>query len=124
MNATELTDRLIGDLKSSIIKRNSTPDLMTQVSNLGVGVKGDFLGALNPISFDAHLNILTQMLNLPSNKVDQVLSYIELNRNSIIEIIDELLHNSNIISLDNLEPVESLLREELDTLHRYSGSNF
>lgn len=122
MNATELTERLIEDLKSSILIRSTTDNILTQVNNLGIESPGNFVGALNVITFDAHLNILAQILSLPSNSAPTALNYLETNKDNVINLIDELLNNSNIILLDNLEPVEIILKDELNELHRYSGS--
>lgn len=123
MNANELVDRLIDDLKSSIAIRSSTPDIMTQVDNIGTGVNGNFIGALNTITFDNHLNIVSQLLNLPSNKPHEVLEYIDGGKDNLIKLVDNMLTNSDLVSLDDMQPVANILKDQLNELHRYSASN-
>lgn len=130
MNGIQLTERFIEDLQRSIEIRNSVPDVLTQVkqTNSDSDNLGDFVPALNAISFDAHLPIVVGLINssghsagVDANNISGVLEYVTENREQISENIQNILDNDNFISVDDGKPISGFLVEELNTLHSYSG---
>ncbi len=133
MNGIQLTERLIQDVKQSIEIRNSVPDIHTQIKNISESGTdmGDFVGALNTISFDGHLRIVANLINIPSEDVVKYDPHnIEVFLNSLIEHrekigqhIQNMLDNKDFVSLDDLKPVSEILIEKLNDLHEVSGKS-
>ena len=130
MNGVKLTERLIEDIERSIKTRNSVPDVLTQIKKIDVNGNGlaDFVGAVNSISFDPHLNIVVNLingndalLNFDKNKIPNVLEDIITNKDEIAQRFQNILDNEDLVSLDNFEPLRIILVDTLDDLHGYSG---
>ena len=130
MNGVKLTERLIEDIERSIKTRNSVPDVLTQIKKIDVNGNclADFVGAVNSISFDPHLNIVVNLingndalLNFDKNKIPNVLEDIITNKDEIAQRFQNILDNEDLVSLDNFEPLRIILVDTLDDLHGYSG---
>lgn len=131
MNGIEYTDRLIEDINKTALTRTQVKDPFTQVREVGLSGQADLKGfwsALNVWDADAHLDIVSQFINvrdrlIDHNKGDQVdinvwQRDITLNRDKIGEIFQQTLENDQLIDLNSRKPISDFLIEQLEYIHQ------
>ncbi|RZK38785.1 MAG: hypothetical protein EOO90_21020 [Pedobacter sp.] len=136
MTGIELTERLIQDLERSIHTRNTVPDVLTQIKNIGNDQPADFVGALNTISFDAYLGIVSNIIGWESDvfvpfdghNINEFAAAIGENKDVYADKIQSILDNKDLVGIDfgsveDAKPIGDTLIEELTEVHNYSGNN-
>lgn len=74
MTGKELAERLLTNIKKSATNRQTLQDPIEQIKNIGASGKVDLqniMSSLNVASFDEHLGILTQFINIHERLVNQ-----------------------------------------------------
>ena len=138
MTGLELTERLIEDLNRSIHTRNTVPDVITQIKNVNHEAPADFVGALNTISFDAHLKIVSNIIGweddvfvpFDGHNINDFAAAIANNKDAYAEKIQSFLDNDDLVgvdlatgSIEDATPISETLIDELNEVHNFSGSN-
>ncbi|WP_025146610.1 hypothetical protein [Pedobacter jeongneungensis] len=138
MTGIELTERLIEDLRRSVHTRNTVPDVITQIKNIGNDQPADFLGALNTISFDAHLSIVSNIISLEGDvfipfdghNINEFAAAISGNKAIYADKIQSILDNEDLVGIDlnfgsveEAKPISETLIKELEEVHNFSGNN-
>lgn len=131
MTGLEYIDRLIEDINKTAATRTRIPDPFTQVKMVGLTGQADikdFWSALNVWNADAHLDILTQFINVKDrlidhNKGDKVdISTFQRdvanNRDAIAKVFQQFLDNRNLVDIVSGRPMAEFLVEQLDYIHQ------
>jgi hypothetical protein len=125
----ELANRLLEDINKSVAIRQKVQDPFTQVRNIGISGQADlsgFMSSLNVLSFDGHLDILSQFINFhkrlvnhdKGTKVDIAVWQKDVQNN-----LDEIAHTFQEIISSDTEDVftetkfSEFLIEQLGYLH-------
>lgn len=130
MNGIEYTERLINDINASIEIRRKVADPFVQIKQLsltGEHSLENFVAALNVTETDAHLDNLSQFINLndklvehdKGNKVDIEVFQRDIgnNKDKIGQVFQQLLDNKQLIELPTKTPLGTLLVEQLNYVH-------
>lgn len=131
MTGLEYTDRLIEDINKSARTRATVPDPFTQVKMVGLTGQTnlkDFWSALNVWDADAHLDILSQFININErlvdhNKGDKVdISIFQRdilkNRVAIGNVFQQILDNKQLIDITTGRPISEFLIEQLEYINQ------
>ena len=130
MNGIELTDRLIQDISKSLILRRQVKDPIAQIESIGLSGQinlKDFMTALNIGTFDSHLDILSQFLNIKNRLVDHDkgekvdISIFQRDISKAIEqvgdLFQQILDNERLRDFETNILLSELLISELDWIH-------
>ncbi|MBA7555241.1 hypothetical protein ES705_47897 [subsurface metagenome] len=131
MTGLEYTDRLIEDINTTAATRTQVPDPFTQVRMVGLTGQTNlknFWAALNVWDADAHLDILSQFLNINErlvdhNKGDRIdirifQRDVTAQREKVSEVFKQILDNNQLVDLVTRRPFSEFLIEQLDWIHQ------
>ncbi len=131
MTGIELTTRLIEDIQETANKRTQVSDPFSQIKAVGLTGESnlkDFITALNVWDADAHLDILSQFININGRLVDHnkgdtvIISIfqrdISENREAIGKVFQQIIDNKKLVDIDSQEPLSKFLIEQLEWIHQ------
>ena len=131
MTGIEYTDRLIEDINKTAASRTQVPDPFAQVKMVGLTGQANienFRSALNVWDADAHLDIVSQFINIADRLVDHDKGVqvdigvwqrdVTANRNSIGDVFQQTLDNDQLVDITTGRQISEFLIEQLDWIHQ------
>jgi hypothetical protein len=131
MTGKELTDRLIDDIRKTVIKNAQTVDPYAEIKKIGLTGKANLKGILNTFDVseaEAHLYFISDIINKHTqlfnhNEDDKLdinafLNDILSSREEIELIFQQLIDNKELIDWNTKEPISKTLIEQLEWIHQ------